>query len=147
MKYISFSKVLFVSFMGLAALGHHYMWQNWDFLQNNPYMFIVTTIVLGIILFVGEGTIAAMFLPEREEPGSTAIIDEKSKESSNKRIAPIVVYSLIGVAIAVLGSVFAPVSMIYLIIGIILEITLMLLGPIAIIISTIKILGNKKEVE
>ena len=68
--------------MGLAALGHHYMWQNWDFLQNNPYMFIVTTIVLGIILFFGEGTIAAMFLPEREEPGSTAIIDEKSKEST-----------------------------------------------------------------
>lgn len=22
--------------MGLAAFGHHYMWQNWDFLQNNP---------------------------------------------------------------------------------------------------------------
>ena len=61
MKYISFSKVLFVSFMALAALGHHYMWQNWDFLQNNPYMFIVTTIVMGIILFFGEGTIAAMF--------------------------------------------------------------------------------------
>ena len=72
---------------------------------------------------------------------------DTAKESSNKRIAPIVVYSLIGVAIAVLGSVFAPVSMIYLILGIILEITLMLLGPIAIIISIIKILGNKKEVE
>ena len=136
MKSISFIKVLFVAVMGLAALGHHYMWQNWDFLQNNPYMFIVTTIVMGIILFLGEGTIAAIFLPEREEPGSTAIIDEKSKESSNKSLAPIVVYSLIGVAIAVLGSVFAPISMIYLIIGIILEIAIMLLGPISVIISS-----------
>jgi hypothetical protein len=50
---------------------------------------------------------------------------------------------LIGVAIAVLGSVFAPVSMIYLIIGIILEIAIMLVGPI----SIIKGQGNKKEVE
>jgi ATPase subunit of ABC transporter with duplicated ATPase domains len=80
-----------------------------------------------------------------DEP--TNHLDSVAKESSNNSLLPISVYSLIGVAIAVLGSVFAPVSMIYLIIGIILEITLMLLGPIAIIISIIKILGNKKEVE
>jgi hypothetical protein len=130
MKYISFSKVLFVAIMGGAALGHHIMWQNWDFLQNNPYMFIVTTIVMGIILFFGEGTIAAG-------------VDSVAKKSSNNSLLPISVYSLIGVAIAVLGSVFAPVSMIYLIIGIILEIAIMLVGPI----SIIKGQGNKKEVE
>jgi hypothetical protein len=130
MKYISFSKVLFVAIMGGAAFGHHYMWQNWDFLQNNPYMFIVTTIVMGIILFIGAGTIAAG-------------VDSVAKKSSNNSLLPISVYSLIGVAIAVLGSVFAPVSMIYLIIGIILEIAIMLVGPI----SIIKGQGNKKEVE
>jgi hypothetical protein len=106
------------------------MWQNWDFLQNNPYMFIVTTIVMGIILFIGAGTIAAG-------------VDSVAKKSSNNSLLPISVYSLIGVAIAVLGSVFAPVSMIYLIIGIILEIAIMLVGPI----SIIKGQGNKKEVE
>ncbi len=120
MKYISFSKVLFVAIMGLAAFGHHYMWQNWDFLQNNPYMFIVTTIVMGIILCFGMGVLAAM-------------VNKIAKESSNNSLVPISVYSLIGVAIAVLGSVFAPVSMIYLIIGIILEILIMLFGPIAVI--------------
>ena len=120
MKYISFSKVLFVAIMGLAAFGHHYMWQNWDFLQNNPYMFIVTTIVMGIILCFGVGVLAAM-------------VNKIAKESSNNSLVPISVYSLIGVAIAVLGSVFAPVSMIYLIIGIILEILIMLFGPIAVI--------------
>lgn len=120
MKYISFSKVLFVAIIGLAAFGHHYMWQNWDFLQNNPYMFIVTTIVMGIILCFGVGVLAAM-------------VNKIAKESSNNSLVPISVYSLIGVAIAVLGSVFAPVSMIYLIIGIILEILIMLFGPIAVI--------------
>ena len=120
MKYISFSKVLFVAIIGLAAFGHHYMWQNWDFLQNNPYMFIVTTIVMGIILCFGVGVLAAM-------------VNKIAKESSNNSLVPISVYSLIGVAIAVLGSVFAPVSMIYLIIGIILEILIMIFGPIAVI--------------
>ena len=118
-----FFTVFFLALVVLLAYGHHMMWQNWEFLQNNPCLFIVTTIVLGIILFVASGIKAAG--------------NEKSLVGT-KRIIADVVYCLILIAIATLGSLYAPVSTPYLTTGIIIEVVLFVAAPII-------LMFNKKE--
>lgn len=120
-----FLTIFFLALVALLAYGHHNMWQNWEFLQNNPYLFIVTTIVLGIILFLASGIKAAG--------------NEKSLVGT-KRIIADVVYCLILIAIAILGSLYAPVSTPYLIIGIIIEVVLFVAAPII-------LMFNKKEAD
>ena len=124
-----FFTVFFLALVALLAYGHHMMWQNWEFLQNNPYLFIVTTIVLGIILFVASGIKAFAY--------SSAAVNEKSLVGT-KRIIADVVYCMILIAIAILGSLYAPVSTPYLITGIIIEVVLFVAAPII-------LMFNKKE--